>query len=129
MTDSEGESSSSDSSSHHELMSVSDPEGDSREDEMPSADGIASNKVTQPEAEMDSTSSNSLSSDEQAVAESSIPSHDVNAAIVSCSADQNQAAAGSSSLMTRLPTVDLDDAAAVISVEIFSFLKELLNNL
>ena len=120
MTDSEGESSSSDSSSHHDLMSVSDPEGDSREDEMPSA-GIASNKVTQPEADMDSRSSNSLSSDEQAVAESSIPSHDVNAAIVTCRAEQNQAAAVSSSLITRLPTVDLDDAAAVISVEIFFF--------
>jgi len=116
MTDSEAESSSSDSSSNHDLMSVSDQEGDSREDEMPSADHGVTNKVThQPEVDMDSTASNSLSSDEQAAAESSILSHDVASAVV-VSSDQNQASA---SICTRVPTVDLDDAAAV-NIKTFS---------
>ena len=112
MTDSEAESSSSDSSSNHDSMSVSDQEGDSREDEMPSADHGVTNKVThQPEVDMDSTASNSLSSDEQAAAaaESLIPSHNVASAVIVPS-DQNQASA---SIFTRVPTVDLDDAAAV----------------
>ena len=80
---------------------------------MPSADHGVTNKVThQPEVDMDSTASNSLSSDEQAAAaaESLIPSHDVASAVIVSISDQNQASA---SIFTRVPTVDLDDAAAV----------------
>lgn len=106
MTDSEGESSSS-SSSHHDLMSVSEPENDSRdEDDMPSVEQIVNEREGPPE-DVGSTASNSLSSDEQA-AEAEISSHDD--AVVS---SRPPLVTTSILTETQQPTMDLDDAVAV----------------